>query len=66
MWTVNRVVEFDLSEDKWHVMPGPVETVEPAAPPPTEADLGDLDFDIDEWFTRNGDEVAAMAAARFL
>lgn len=64
MWTVNRVVEFDLSEDKWHVMPEPVE---PTAPPPTEADLGDLEFDIDEWFRDNcSGEDAAAVAARFL
>jgi len=78
MWTVNRVVEFDLGEEKWHVLPevpeeaGPSGTVQPVEdpipPPPTEADIEDIDFDIDAWFRDNYgiDEVAAQQAARFL
>eukprot|EP00798_Chlamydomonas_sp_ICE-L_P001529 gene1529-32906_t len=44
-----------------------VEVEEPAAPAPS-ADLGDLDFDIDEWFQQNYsvEDVAAITAARFM
>eukprot|EP00798_Chlamydomonas_sp_ICE-L_P026175 gene26175-11902_t len=73
MWTITRVVEFDLADPKWHVMPEAVvveeevEVEEPAAPAPS-ADLGDLDFDIDEWFQQNYsvEDVAAITAARFM
>jgi hypothetical protein len=72
-WTITRVVEFDLADPKWHVMPEAVvveeevEVEEPAAPAPS-ADLGDLDFDIDEWFQQNYsvEDVAAITAARFM
>eukprot|EP00798_Chlamydomonas_sp_ICE-L_P000504 gene504-1911_t len=73
MWTITRVVEFDLADPKWHVMPEPVvveeevEVEEPAGPAPS-ADLGDLEFDIDEWFQQNYsvEEDAAITAARFM